>query len=122
MQPSGIGNDERMPRYVQDHLAGQAGDVMKMLGMNPLRGAIIRWLSQHPEGGTSGDIARACDTGYKTVLWHLQILEGGHLVESDGGENRMGQRVIYRLNVEELARAITATNEYLNGRGGPAAG
>lgn len=86
-----------------------------MFGVNPLRTAIFRHLWQHPEGSTSGDIGRAIGTGYKTVLWHLQQLEALGAVESDAGERRIGQRVLYTINEAAFNDAAADFLRYAKG-------
>lgn len=101
-----------MPQYVHPDtpIPKRAADVIDILGVNPLRAAILRYLWRNPEGGTSGDIGRAIGAGYKTILWHLKQLEEKGAVDSDGGERRIGQRVIYRLN---RAAFDEATRDYI---------
>lgn len=108
-----------MPRYVQPASSTdpEAVSVIDVLGLNPLRAGILRYLAQNPEGGTSGDIGRALDAGYKTVHWHLRRLEQGGLVDSDGiNADRQGQRVIYKLNHRGLDTAVDEAAKYLKGK------
>lgn len=94
--------NEGVSRYVRpaNPVSERTETAIATLGINPLRAEILRYLWQNPEGGTSGDLGRAIGTGYKTVLWHLQQLETLGAVDSDGGERRIGQRVIYRINTK----------------------
>ena len=109
--------NEGVSRYVRPAtpLPERAEAVIGILGVNPLRAAIFRTLWQHPEGATSGDIGRSIGTGYKTVLWHLQQLEEARVVESDAGERRIGQRVLYRVNEKAFEEAAAEFLRYAKG-------
>lgn len=89
-----------------------------MLGINPLRTEIIRYLAQHPDGATSGDIARAIGAEYRTVYGHLRQLEESEGVQADGppGGKRKGQWVIYRLNPAAIKAAQEQYRRYTAGK------
>jgi predicted transcriptional regulator len=89
---------------------------MAIFGATPLRVAVFRHLWQHPEGSTSGDIGRALGAGYKTVLWHLQQLEALGAVDSDAGERRIGQRVLYTVNEAAFNDAAADFLKYATGK------
>lgn len=107
-----------MPRYVQPSkpIPEWASDVINVLGINPLRIEILRHLAQNSEGGTSGDIGRAIGAGYKTVAWHLRQLEELGAVESDAGERRQGQRVVYQLTASAFDDALAGVEKYVKGK------
>ncbi|MFF1254941.1 ArsR/SmtB family transcription factor [Pseudarthrobacter sp. NPDC058329] len=110
--------NEGMPRYVQPSQPAPpwAADVMNLLGINPLRLEILRFLAQNADGGTSGDIGRAVGAGYKTVAWHLRQLESLKAVESGAeGENRQGQRLVYKLRGAAFEDALMAVQRYVRG-------
>lgn len=89
------------------------------LGIPPLRLEILRYLHQHPAGATSGEIARALgeNIGYKTVLRHLQQLEGLNAIEAqkDDSQTRQGQHVIFVLNAETWDQAMIDIRRYVEG-------
>jgi predicted transcriptional regulator len=107
-----------MSRYVRPVTPGadRAEAVISIFGVTPLRAAILRHLWQHPEGSTSGDIGRALGAQYKTVLWHLQQLEALGTVESDAGERRIGQRVLYTVNEAAFDAAAADLLKYTRGK------
>lgn len=106
-----------MPRYVQPSkpIPDWATDVINVLGINPLRIEILRYLSQNPDGGTSGDIGRSIGAAYKTVAWHLRQLEELRAVKSDAGESRQGQRVVYQLTESAFDDALSGVKRYVKG-------
>ncbi|WP_334173658.1 ArsR/SmtB family transcription factor [Sinomonas sp.] len=91
-----------------------AADVIKLLSLNPLRVEILRQLAQQPEGITSGDIGRAVGARYKTVAWHLRKLEDLGAVDSDAGDQRQGQRVLYTLAEGAFDHALETLRRYVN--------
>lgn len=109
--------NEGVSQYVRPTPAipERAEAVIAILGVNPLRAEILRYLWQHPEGGTSGDIGRSIGTGYKTVLWHLKQLESAGVVDTNARENRIGQRVIYSLDQSGFDEAAVDFFRYLKG-------
>lgn len=87
-----------------------------MFGANPIRGAIIRELAQHPEGMTSGAVERALDASYQTVFRHLQALVATGLVttdSTDSTEAQHGRRVIYALDAAAVSAALGDYLAYL---------
>lgn len=106
-----------MSRYVRPStpLPERVEAAIASLGVNPLRTAIFRFLWQHPEGSTSGDIGRALDVDYRTVLWHLRQLERLGPIASDAGEQRHGQRVLYRINEKAFNAAADELLRYIRG-------
>jgi ArsR family transcriptional regulator, arsenate/arsenite/antimonite-responsive transcriptional repressor len=89
---------------------------MKAFGMNQVRAAIIRHLARSEEGTTSGEISRELQATYQTVFRHLHDLEEQGIVASDAGEQRQGQRVIYRLNKQARDKALADYASYLDGQ------
>lgn len=84
-----------------------------MFGANPIRGAIIRMLAEHPAGMTSGAIERALNVSYQTVFRHLQALVVSGLVTTDSPEAHHGRRVIYTLDRAAVSAALTDYLSYL---------
>lgn len=109
----------RVPRYVHPAAAAppQAARVISLLGVNPLRAEILKYLFEHQDGVTSGDIGRSIGTGYRTILWHLNQLEELGAVASNAGERRIGQRVLYSINAEGFDAAAADLLQYIKGRG-----
>ncbi|MDO5752448.1 winged helix-turn-helix domain-containing protein [Arthrobacter sp.] len=112
-----IRQNEGVTQYVRPTTAipERAEAVIGILGVNPLRAEILRYLWQHPDGGTSGDIGRSIGTGYKTVLWHLKQLESTGAVDTNARENRIGQRVIYSINQNAFNDATDDFLKYVKG-------
>lgn len=86
---------------------------MMIFGVNPIRGEIIRLLARNPEGMTTGAIQRELDATYHTVFRHVRELEEAGVVQSDAGEHRQGQRVIYRLDTVAIRAALGEYEKYL---------
>lgn len=107
-----------MPEYVRpaNDIPERAEAVIAILGVNPLRSEILRYLWRHLEGGTSGDIGRSIGTSYKTVLWHLRQLEAAGVVDSNASGRRIGQRVIYSVNQQGFDDAARDFLLYLKGK------
>ncbi|WP_432246251.1 winged helix-turn-helix domain-containing protein (plasmid) [Arthrobacter sp. G.S.26] len=84
--------------------------------MNEVRSAILRNLALSAEGTTSGQIAKDLGANYQTVFRHLQDLEDLGLVKADAGQQRQGQRVLYRLDKAARDVALAAYAQYLDGR------
>lgn len=88
---------------------------MSAFGVSPIRAAVIRELARHPEGATSGQIARHLEAAYHTVFRHLRELEDLGLVDSDAEDDRQGQRVVYRLNRDARDHEAAKLLAYLDG-------
>lgn len=88
---------------------------MNTFGMSKIRTEVMRYLSQHPLGATSGQIARDLGATPMTVFRHLQDLESQQIVVADADTVRHGQRVIYRLDVEARDKALADYAKYLDG-------
>lgn len=86
-----------------------------MFGVNTMRGAIIRALSESPEGMTSGQIERQLDASYQTVFRHLQALVAAGAVDVDGDHVNQGRRTIYTLNRGAISTALSEYQRYLLG-------
>ena len=110
--------DEGMPRNAKTSAnpAPWADRAMKAFGMNRVRSEVLRYLAQNPEGTTSGQIGRDLDATYQTIFRHLRELEEQGIIDSDGSENRHGQRVVYRLNKQGRDRALANYASYLDGQ------
>lgn len=89
--------------------------MIELFGMVPLRAEILRWLSQNPQGATSGAIGRALGANYRTVAKHLVRLEDLGVIESDADDERQGVRVIYRVSPDRLAAAFDFLQGYIHG-------
>ncbi len=86
-----------------------------IFGANPIRGAIIHLLSNHPEGMTSGAIRMELSATYQTVFRHLQELEAAGVVTTDAGDKRQGQRVLYKTDLAVVRTALSGYESYLLG-------
>ena len=107
-----------MPRLVRAKtpLPEGAAQAVSILGLNPLRAEVLRYLFLHPEGASSGDIGTAVGTNHRTVHNHLiQLEEQGIVSTHDGKERRAGQRVLYVANIESFDRATADLIEYIKG-------
>lgn len=90
---------------------------MSLLGVNPLRSAILRHLAQHPEGATSGDIGREVRVHYRTVWRYLKELEAeGGVTSEEASDGRSSYWRVYRLNREGRDAAIRCYLDYLDGK------
>lgn len=89
--------------------------MIELFGLTPLRAEILRYLSLHPEGVTSGEVGRALTANYRTIARHLVRLEELGVVESDATEQRQGVRVLYRINPRKLALAARLLLRYVSG-------
>ena len=111
-----------MPRYVQPDkpIPEWAIQVSGILGIPPLRLEILRHLYQNPDGGTSGEVARALGSniGYKTVLRHLQQLEalGAVTARLDDSQARQGQHVVFQLSATAWTSALAGVQAYVEGK------
>lgn len=112
---AGLRHNEGMPRYASPStpLPDAATKAAEMFGANPIRGAIIRILAQHPGGMTSGAIERELSASYQTVFRHLQMLVATGLVTTDSPEAHHGRRVIYTLDTEAVSTALSDYLAYL---------
>lgn len=111
-----------MPRYVQPDqpIPAWALQVSGILGMPPLRLEILRYLHQNLEGATSGEVARSLgeNMNYKTVLRHLQQLEGFGVVSAQLNDNhaRQGQHVVFQLKKAAWDGALVGVKSYVEGK------
>lgn len=118
---AGLRQNERMPRYVQPDkpIPEWAVQMSGILGIPPLRLEILRHLYQNPDGGTSGEVARALGPtiGYKTVLRHLQQLEalGAVTARLDDNQARQGQHVVFQLSTSAWTGALKGLKSYVEG-------
>lgn len=87
-----------------------------ILGIPQLRAEILRYLSQHPEGSTSGEIAAELGTRYQTVQRHLEQLEDLKAVEASVKPPRQGHHVIFKIKPEVLAEAMEKNTSYIQGK------
>lgn len=110
-----------MPRIYRlpPDLPVEVHSAMTVFNVNGLRAAIIRDLSQHPAGETTGAIAKRIDVDYRQVYAHLRILLAEGLVFRDDGEpglSQSGRRVLYRIDQEQLRRQSEAYVRFLSGK------
>lgn len=107
-----------MPRLVQakNPLPEEAAQAVSILGLNPLRAEVLRYLFLHPKGASSGEIGQAVGTGHRTVHNHLiQLQEHGVVSTHDGKEPRNGQRVLYVVNEDAFDQATAALLAHIKG-------
>lgn len=106
-----------MPKYAspEQPLSAAAKKAVDVLGANMIRGSIVRVLSQHPEGMTSGMIERELNAQYQTVFRHLQALEAAGVVSTAAAGSRHGRRVVYVLDQDALIATIADYQSYLLG-------
>ena len=90
--------------------------MIELFSMTPLRAEILRYLWQHPNGATSGEIGRFLDANYRTVARHLIRLEELGGIESDADAERQGVRVVYRINATGFDAAASNLLQYLKGK------
>lgn len=89
---------------------------LNVLNVNQLRAGIIRDLSRHPEGDTSGNIARRLGVDYRQVYTHVRVLVAAGLVATDSdAENQNGRRVVYSLKPGALEEQAAIYFRYLSG-------
>ncbi len=87
----------------------------EILGIPHLRAAILKHLSSHKEGATSGEIAKALGTRYQTVQRHLEQLEQLGAVIASVPPPRQGHHVVFAVKPDVLLEAIKKNAEYLQG-------
>lgn len=106
-----------MPRYVSptSPMPEKVARLTAILGIPQLRAEIIRYLSQHPDGGTSGEIAGALGTRYQTVQRHLEQLEDLDAVRASVSPPRRGHHVVFKIVPSALAEAIDENTAYMQG-------
>lgn len=86
-----------------------------ILGIPQLRAEILRYLSQHPDGATSGEIATALGTRYQTVQRHLEQMEDLKAVKASVKPPRRGHHVVFKIKPGVLAEAIEQNASYIQG-------
>lgn len=92
---------------------------MTLLGIHPRRAAILRYLVQHPEGATSGDIGRAIDIHYRTIWMDLRKLEAeGGVTSEEAADGRSSHWRVYKLRPEALEGAVSNFVDYVMGKPG----
>lgn len=108
----------KVPEYVVPPLSPEVEAALTMLGVNPLRSAILRFLAQHPEGATSGDIGRELGADYRTVWRYLKELElqGGVTSEEAEGKGQSSRWRIYKLNLAARDAAVRTYLDFLDGK------
>lgn len=106
-------DDCLMPRYVQPgNLQGDPSEAAAaVLLANAARVSVLLWLTENPNGGTSGAIAKATGIPPKTTQRHLAGLEELGIVSSDTGqapgEKTPGVRGTYMLVPDALSTALS---------------
>lgn len=89
---------------------------LTVFNVNQLRAGVIRDLSKHPEGDTTGNIARRLEVDYRQVYAHVRILLAEGLVVTDAdGVNQSGRRVLYSLKPGALEQQLAAYGKFLMG-------
>ena len=91
------------------------GTLTEILGIPQLRAEILRFLSQHPDGATSGEIAAAIGTRYQTVQRHLEQLEDLKAVKASVKPPRQGHHVVFKIKPNVLAEAVEKNASYIQG-------
>lgn len=106
-----------MPRYVSptSPMPKKVARMTAILGIPTLRAEILRYLSQHPDGATSGEIATALGTRYQTVQRHLEQLEELKAVKASVKPPRRGHHVVFKIKPGVLAEAIEKNASYIQG-------
>lgn len=110
-------DNREVPKYVPLAIPGLTAESLNMLGVNVLRTSILRYLAQHPDGATSGEIGRDLDVDYRTVWRYLKEIETQRGVTSQHAEGK-GQSDrwrVYKLNVEAREDAISTYLDFLRG-------
>lgn len=87
-----------------------------ILGIPPLRAAILRYLALHEEGATSGTIAAVIGTRPQTVQRNLDQLETLGAVHASVPAPRRGHHVIFTLNRDVILQAVEQSAAYIDGR------
>jgi DNA-binding transcriptional ArsR family regulator len=106
-----------MPRYVSptSPMPKKVATMTEILGIPQLRAEILRFLSQHPDGATSGEIAAAIGTRYQTVQRHLEQLEELKAVKASVKPPRRGHHVVFKIKPGVLAEAVEKNASYIQG-------
>lgn len=91
---------------------------MNAFNVNSLRAVVIRDLAQHPDGDTTGAIARRVGVDYRQVYAHIRVLLDERLVvRVDGDEgDQSGRRVIYGIDQVQLSAQSEAYARFLAGK------
>jgi ArsR family transcriptional regulator len=110
-----------MPRYVSPSspMPQDIAVMTEILGIPALRVAILRYLTQHPQGATSGEMATAIGTRYQTVQRHLDQLEELGAVEASIQPPRQGHHVLFALKPGILKDAVEKNSAYIQGHDTP---
>ena len=103
-----------MPRYVSPSspMPKKLATLTEILGIPQLRAEILRFLSQHPDGATSGEIAAAIGTRYQTVQRQLEELKA---VKASVKPPRQGHHVVFKIKPNVLAEAVEKNASYIQG-------
>ncbi|KRE61770.1 hypothetical protein ASG92_20495 [Arthrobacter sp. Soil736] len=110
-------DNREVPKYVPLAIPGSTEESLNMLGVNALRSSILRYLAQHPEGATSGEIGRDIDVDYRTVWRYLKEIEtqGGVTSEQAEGKGQSDRWRVYKLNVDAREEAVKTYLGFLRG-------
>lgn len=107
-----------MPRIYKpiSGLPNEVGNALSVFNANTLRAAVIRDLARHPDGDTTGNVARRIGVDYRQVYTHIKTLEAEGVV-SAGGEvgERSGQRVLYVIDLDKLREHGLTYMRFLSG-------
>lgn len=88
----------------------------EILGIPALRAEILRYLSQHPGGATSGEIAAAFAIPYPTVRRNLEQLEKLGAVSASVPTPRGGKQVVFQVIPEAVQAALDENARYIQGK------
>lgn len=111
-------DNREVPKYVPLKIPGLPEAALSMLGVNPLRTSILRYLAQHTEGATSGEIGRDLDVDYRTVWRYLKEIEaqGGVSSEQAEGKGQSDRWRVYKLNMDAREQAVSEYLAFLRGK------
>jgi ArsR family transcriptional regulator, arsenate/arsenite/antimonite-responsive transcriptional repressor len=113
-----VGENYGVPRIYKPipGLPPEVGNALTVFNANTLRAAIIRDLAQHPDGDTTGNIAKRIGVDYRQVYVHIKTLEAEALVSAEGeAGDRSGQRIQYSINLGRLREQGLVYMRYLLG-------
>lgn len=96
-------------------MPGRVVVVTEILGLPALRVELFRFLSQHPQGATTGEIAAHFNIPYPTVRRNLEQLEQLGAVIASDPPPRGGKQVVFSLVPGSLKRSLEDATKYMQG-------